>query len=55
LTHYLDWIVTPQWMDTVGTLSGDAVWYAALKKESANAKSGRIAGFVQSRYLKIGQ
>ena len=55
VTHYRDWLVTSQWMDTVGTLSGDAIWYVALKKESANAKYGRIAGFVQSRYLKIGQ
>ena len=53
--HYLNWLVTPQWMDTVGTLSGEAIWYAALKKESANVKYGRIVGFVQSRYLKIGQ
>ena len=53
--HYLNWLVMPQWMDTMGKLSGDAVWYAALKKESANAKYGRIVGFVQSRYLKIGQ
>jgi hypothetical protein len=55
MTRYMNWLVTPKWMDTVGKLSGDAIWYAALKKRSANAEYGTIAGFVQSRYLMIGQ
>jgi hypothetical protein len=41
------------WADSVEDLSGDAVWYAALRKESALLPYGRIVGFVQSRYLKL--
>ena len=53
LTPYLGWLFTPMWADSVEDLSGDAVWYAALRKESALLPYGRIVGFVQSRYLKL--
>jgi hypothetical protein len=53
LTPYLGWLFTPMWADSVEDLSGDAVWYAALRKESTLLPYGRIVGFVQSRYLKV--
>lgn len=55
LFSYLDWLVTPKWADTRQASSGDAVWYAALQKESARPRYATITGFVQSRYLKVGQ
>jgi len=54
LVQYLNWLVTPKWADTAGNLSGAAIWYAALSRTS-NPKRGRIVGFVQSRYVKVGQ
>ena len=53
LTPYLGWLFTPVWMDSAQYLSGDAVWHAALRRDSASSKSGKIVGFVQSRYLKL--
>lgn len=55
LVHYMDWVITPQWADMVGVMSGDAVWYAALRKETSNAEYGKIVGFLQSRYLTVGK
>jgi len=53
LTPYLGSLFTPMWMDSAQYLSGDAVWYAALRRDSASSESGKIVGFVQSRYLKL--
>lgn len=53
IVSYMDWAITPKWVDTVKDLSGDAFWYAALRKETSHIKYGRIVGFVQSRYLKV--
>ena len=50
VTQYMDWIVTPEWIDTVENISGDAKWHAVLEKIGPN--NTRIKGFVQSRYLK---
>jgi hypothetical protein len=54
LFSYMDWLVTPKWADTLQGLSGDAVWYAALRKDATRPRYARIAGFVQSRYLRVG-
>jgi hypothetical protein len=51
-SSYMGWVITPQWADTVRDLSGDAIWYAALRKETSNPEDGQIVGFLQSRYLK---
>jgi hypothetical protein len=51
VVHYRGWLITPKWADTVRDLSGDAVWYAALRRTSAEYT--QIVGFVQSRYLKL--
>ncbi len=53
LTDYMGWLVTPMWADTVQGWSGDAVWYAALRRDPASPESGTIVAFVQSKYLKI--
>ena len=53
LFSYLDWLVTPKWADTLQGLSGDAVWYAALRKDASRPRYAKITGFVQSRYLKV--
>jgi hypothetical protein len=53
LTPYLGWLFTPMWADSAQYLSVDAVWYAALSRDSASSMSGKIVGFVQSRYLKL--
>ena len=55
LFHYMSWLITPAWVDTARNVSGDAHWYAALRRNSAHSDSGTIVGFVQSRYLKLGQ
>ena len=52
LFPYLDWLVTPKWADTRQDLSGDARWYAALRKDATHPRYARITGFVQSRYLR---
>jgi hypothetical protein len=54
LAQYMNWLVTPRWADTAGSLSGDATWYAALRRDTTSSEYGRVVGFVQSRYLKIG-
>jgi hypothetical protein len=53
LFSYLDWLVTPKWADTLQGLSGDTVWYAALRKDASRPRRAKITGFVQSRYLKV--
>jgi len=55
LAQCMNWLVTPQWGDTARRLSGDATWYAALRRDATSSEYGTIAGFVQSRYLKKGQ
>jgi hypothetical protein len=54
-SSYMGWAIMPQWADTVRDLSGDAVWYAALRKDTSNPEYGQIVGFLQSRYLKSSQ
>lgn len=49
--RYKDWVITPKWADTARDLSGDAVWYVALRKTTP--EYSRIVGFVQSRYLNL--
>jgi hypothetical protein len=44
--------VDTNWTDTIGYLSDDAVWYALLRREAPRSEYGKIAGFVQSRYLR---
>ena len=53
LTPYLGWLFTQKWRDSAQYVSGDAVWYAALRSDSTSSESGTIIGFVQSRYLKL--
>ncbi|MGH9511528.1 MAG: hypothetical protein ACRD2U_05270 [Terriglobales bacterium] len=55
MSHYLDWLVTTEWADTVGSLSGDATWYAAIRRDAPQSEYGTVVAFVQSRYLKIPQ
>jgi hypothetical protein len=52
VVQYIDWLITPQWADTVRDLSGAALWYAALHK-ATSPEHAQIMGFVQSRYLKL--
>jgi hypothetical protein len=54
LFSYMDWLVTPKWAATFQSLSGDAAWYAALRKDASRPRYARIVGFVQSQYLKTG-
>ena len=49
---YMKWFIDPKWKDTDSKL-GSAVWYAALHKDYDH-HFGDIVGFVQSRYLQIG-
>jgi len=51
--HYMGWLVTSVWTDMAKEVSGDAYWYAALRRDAAHADYGTIVGFVQSRYLKL--
>jgi hypothetical protein len=53
LTQYMNWLVAPQW--AVRSLSGDATWYAALRRDTTTSEYGTVVGFVQSRYLKVQQ
>ena len=55
LAQYMNWLVTPQWADTFRSLSGDATWYAAIRRDATSSEFGTIAGFVQSQYLKKGK
>jgi len=52
LFPYLDWLLARRWADTKHELTGDALWYAALQKDAAHPRYARIAGFIQSRYLR---
>jgi hypothetical protein len=49
-TQYMDWIITPEWIDTARNISGEAKWHAVLEKTGRDYT--RIKGFVQSQYLK---
>jgi hypothetical protein len=51
--HYIEWLITPEWTDMAKDVSGDAYWFAALHRDAAHREYGTIAGFVQSRYLKL--
>jgi hypothetical protein len=54
LVHYLGWLVSPGWGDSMQDLSGDTLWYAALQRDPQNPNEyANIVGFVQSKYLKI--
>jgi len=55
LSGYMNWLITPRWADTARDLSGDATWYAAIRREADNHEFGTVVGFVQSRYLKLPQ
>jgi hypothetical protein len=48
---YLGWLLSTKWTDTIQGFSGDAYWYAALRKAAAWPEYGQIVGFLQSRYL----
>jgi hypothetical protein len=52
---YMSWLITPAWADLAKDVSGDAHWYAALRRDAINSGHGTIVGFVQSRYLNVGQ
>jgi len=54
VAQYMGWLVTPKWSDTEDAVSGKTIWYAALRR-GAKTGYGTIVGFVQSRYLKLGQ
>jgi len=49
---YMKWFIDPKWKDTDSKL-GPAVWYAALHKDYDH-HFGDIVGFVQSRYIQVG-
>ena len=34
-------------------VSGDAYWFVALHRDAAHTEYGKIAGFLQSRYLRL--
>ena len=51
--HYIEWLITPEWTGMAKDVSGDAYWFAALHRDAAHREYGTIAGFVQSRYLKL--
>ena len=55
LFHYMNWLITPAWVSTARNVSGEARWYAALRRNAANSVYGTIVSFVQSRYLNAGQ
>ena len=55
VVQYIGWLVTPAWTDTIRDVSDDAMWYAALRRETQHSDSGRVVAFVQSRYLKLPQ
>lgn len=50
--RYMDWLISPMWKDTNSKLSGDAIWYALLRR-SSNSDYAHIVGFVQSRYINL--
>jgi hypothetical protein len=51
--NYLKWIIDPRWKGTDASLSGNAVWYAAIQKQPFGNTYGSIVGFVQSAYLPV--
>jgi hypothetical protein len=55
VVRYMGWLITPAWTDTVRDFSGDAIWYAALRRDAPQSENGRVVAFVQSRYLRLPQ
>lgn len=53
VSEYIKWLITPYWADTIGDLSGEATWYAAIHRDTPQAKGGTVVAFVQSRYLRL--
>ncbi|HTV15154.1 MAG TPA: hypothetical protein VME68_10585 [Acidobacteriaceae bacterium] len=50
---YLKWIIDPRWKGPATSLTGNAIWYAALQKQPFDDTYGSIVGFVQSAYLPV--
>ena len=55
VVQYMGWLITPGWTDMAREVSADAYWFAALRRDASHTEYGTIIGFVQSRYLKVGQ
>ena len=53
VVQYIGWLVTPEWTDTIRDLSGDAIWYAALRRDAPPSENGTVVAFVQSPYLRL--
>jgi hypothetical protein len=53
--QYIGWLIRTAWADTIRDFSGDAVWYAALRRDDPQSDNGKVVAFVQSRYLKLPQ
>jgi hypothetical protein len=53
LFPYLDGLVAPKWSDAKRDMSGNAVWYAVLHRDTLFPRRATITGFVQSRFLEI--
>jgi hypothetical protein len=52
---YTGWLITTAWTDTIRDFSGDAIWYAALRRDGPQSENGTVVAFVQSRYLRLPQ
>jgi hypothetical protein len=55
MLDYMDWLITDAWTDQATNFSGEDYWYAAMRRDAKRPEYGIIVGFVQSRYLKLGQ
>ncbi len=51
--RYIGWFITPKWADTIRDFSGDAIWYAALRRDAPQSENGTVVAFVRSRYLRL--
>lgn len=51
--RYVGWLITPAWTDTIRDFSGDAIWYAALRRRAPQSETATVVAFMQSRYLKL--
>ena len=47
---FIHWLISPQWRETASYVSGDAVWWVALRPDSESSDYCDIEGFVQSVY-----
>ncbi|HEX4006039.1 MAG TPA: hypothetical protein VHX60_07675 [Acidobacteriaceae bacterium] len=52
-TPYMKWVIDPKWKGPDTLLTGKAVWYAAIHKDSFDPTYGDIVGLVQSRYIQL--